>query len=276
VEYDLSTSEDTQEVYDPKTTAALTQQKSEENMGGTGPAGVPGTSSNLPGGTQGTVTVAPETSSSRSESATFAVSKSTRHTTQPAGRIRRLAAAVLVDDAIDVTDQSGKKTPTRRKRSPDEMKQIEQLTAAAIGMDTQRGDMLSIQNLSFQELPVETPPAPGKWDWIRRLLEQWSFVLRYAGVAALFLIVYFLILRPVKKQVLTAFRELPAKLVHANKELSKAEAPTHGVEIELPAATDEARRASALKKQLAQKVRSEPAAASRLVQSWIRDTGKEK
>ena len=244
-------------------------------MGGTGPAGVPGTASNLPNGAQGAVTVAPETSSSHSESATFAVSKSTRHTTQPPGRIHRLAAAVLVDDAVEVADPSGKKT-TRRKRSTEEMKQIEQLTAAAIGVDTQRGDMLSIQNLSFQELPVEATSSPGKWDWIRRLLEQWLFVLRYAGVAALFLIVYWLVLRPVKKQVLTAFQELPAKMMRANKELSKPEAPVPGIEIELPGASDQARRASALKKQLAEKVRKEPAAASRLVQTWIRGEGKER
>ncbi len=275
VEYDLSTSEDTQEIYDPKTTAALTQQKSDENLGGSGPAGVPGTASNLPAGTQGAVTVAPETSTSHSESATFAVSKSTRHVSQPPGRIRRLAAAVLVDDAVDVTGQNGKQTANRRKRSAEEMKQIEQLTAAAIGLDSQRGDLISIQNLSFQELPVEAPAAAGKWDWVRRLLQQWSFVLRYAGIAALFLIVYLLILRPVKKQVLTAFQELPARLAHTHKELAKAEAATQAVEIELPGASDQARRASALKKQLADKVRHEPAAASRLVQTWIRDTGKE-
>jgi len=273
VEYDLSTSEDTQEVYDPKATAALSQQKSEENMGGAGPAGVPGTASNLPGGTQSTVTVAPETQSSRSESATFAVSKSTRHVTQPPGRIRRLAAAVLVDDAVDLTDQGGKQVATRRKRTADEMKQIEALSAAAIGVDTQRGDLLSIQNLSFQELPVETPPPPGKFDWVRRLLEQWSFVLRYAGVVALFFIVYFLILRPVKKQVLAAFRELPAKLAHHAKELPKGAAAA-AVEIELPAGSEQSQRASALKRQLVEKVRVEPAAASRLVQTWIREEGK--
>ena len=69
VEYDLSTSEDTEETYDPKSAVALTQQKSEENAGGGGPAGVPGTASNLPGG-MGTKAVAinPETQSSRSES----------------------------------------------------------------------------------------------------------------------------------------------------------------------------------------------------------------
>src|SRR5580658_1309889 len=51
VEYDLGTSEDTQEVYDPKTTATLTQEHSEENSTGMAPAGIPGTASNVPAGT---------------------------------------------------------------------------------------------------------------------------------------------------------------------------------------------------------------------------------
>ena len=42
VDYDLSTSEDTSEIYDPKATATLTQQHSEEQGGGPAPAGVPG------------------------------------------------------------------------------------------------------------------------------------------------------------------------------------------------------------------------------------------
>jgi flagellar M-ring protein FliF len=271
VEYDLGTSEDTQEVYDPKASATLTQQKSQETMGGAGPGGVPGTASNLPGGAQTAVNVAPETQSSSSESATFAVSKSVHHTTQPPGRIRRVAAAVLVDDAVQVVDQGGKPTVTRRKRTPEEMKQIEQLAAAAIGIDSQRGDLLSIENLSFQEAPVETPPAPGKLDRIRRLLEQWAWLLRYAGVLALFLIVYFLVLRPVKKQVVTAFRELPARAARGAKELAQ---PGAAAEIQLPEGSDQSRRASALKKQLTDKVKSSPGTASQLVQSWIRESGK--
>src|SRR6267142_516432 len=48
VEYDIGTSEDTQEVYDPKTPTALTQEHSEESSTGEAPAGVPGTASNVP------------------------------------------------------------------------------------------------------------------------------------------------------------------------------------------------------------------------------------
>jgi flagellar M-ring protein FliF len=274
VEYDLSTSENTEETYDPKTTAALTQQKSEENMGGAGPAGIPGTASNLPGGASATTAVNAETQSSRSESATYAVSKSVHHSVQPPGRVRRIAAAVLVDDALDMVEKEGVQTANRRKRTPEEMKQIEQLAGAALGLDTQRGDLLALQNLSFQESPVETPVKPTTIETTRRLVVEWSGLLRYAGVAALFLIVYFLMLRPVKKQLLAAFRELPKRVAQPAKELAQggaAVAAASAVEIELPAGSAGAKRASALKKQLADKVKTEPAAASRLVQSWIRE-----
>jgi hypothetical protein len=79
-------------------------------------------------------------------------------------------------------------------------------------VDAQRGDVLAVENLSFQELPMEIPaPAPTKVEHWRRLILPWRGRLRYLGVAALFLVVYVLILRPVKKQALTAFRELPGK-----------------------------------------------------------------
>jgi len=273
VEYDLSTSDNTDEIYDPKAVATLSEQKSSENLGGPGPAGIPGTASNLPGATSATVNVANETQSSQSQSATYAVSKSTRHTTQPPGRIRRVAAAVLVDDAVEYSAQGTTQTATRRKRTPDEMKQLQQLAAAAIGLDTQRGDVLSLENLSFQQFPAEAVAAASRWEAIRRLLEEWSGVLRYAGVLALFMIVYLLILRPVKKQVLTAFRELPGHLAHvalkAGHQVPAEAMPV--AEIELPAGSEESRRASALKKRLTERVKTEPAAASRLVQSWIRE-----
>jgi len=271
VEYDLSSSDNTEEVYDPKTTAPLTAQKSEETANGGAPAGVPGTASNVPGSTAATVTVNGENESSRSESTTYAVSKTVRHTSEPPGRIKRIAAAVLVDDASETTQSGGKTAITRRKRTPEEMKQIQQLAAAAIGLDPQRGDLLSIENLTFEQLPAETPVPPTWLERIRKLLSGWAWLLRYAGIAALFLIVYLLILRPVKRQVVSAFRELPARVARSTKELGRAAA---AVEIELPEGSEQDRRAATLKKQLTEKIKSEPAAAGRLVQSWIKETGR--
>jgi flagellar M-ring protein FliF len=292
VEYDLGTSEDTQEVYDPKTTATLTQEHSEENSTGMAPAGVPGTASNIPAGTAASATPAAATatatpttgaistaaaalgteqSSSRTDATTYAVSKSLHRTLEPAGRVRRIAAAVLVDDAVEIADQAGKRTLSRRKRTSDEMKQIEQLASAAIGVDKQRGDVLAVENLSFQELPLETPPPPGKSEHWRQLLAPWSWMLRYFALAALFVVVYLLILRPVKKLAMTAFRELPGKAPARN---AASPLPASGGAGTLEAAAQppgDGQRAKDLKRMLTDKVKAEPAAASRLVESWVRE-----
>jgi flagellar M-ring protein FliF len=274
VEYDLGTSEDTQETYDPKASAATSLQRSEENAGGMSAGGVPGTASNVPGAAPAvSASTGSDQQSSRSESSTYAVSKSVHHSVQPAGRVKRVAAAVLVDDVIETTEQAGKRTSTRRKRTADEMKEIEQLAGAAIGVDAQRGDLLAVENLSFRSEPVDVLPPSTKIERGRRVLQQWSGLLRYVGIFLLFLVVYFLVLRPVKKQALTAFRELPGKL-SASARVLGANSGEASATIEGAQEPDGKQRASQLKRQLTERARTEPAATGRLVQAWVRETAK--
>lgn len=311
VDYDLSSSEESSEIYDPKTAATLAQQHTEELAGGANPAGVPGVTSNVPGSGAALTppvppavtplvpaVVAPGTASpsvvpgsvpagnalapslfsaidnqsSKSDSSTYAVSKNIRHILNPAGRVHRITASVLIDDAVDMKqDSSGKSTGgiVRRKRTLEEMAAIEKLARAAIGVDDQRGDVLAVENLSFQTAPIEVPLAPGKLDKLRLLLQPWAGTLRYVGITLLFLIVYVLVLHPVKKQAIAAFKQIPAHL-----DQSRVVA-TAGIDLnggtELPKGGEEAKRAAALKKELAEKVKAEPAVASRLVQNWIRE-----
>ncbi|MFI5090987.1 MAG: flagellar basal-body MS-ring/collar protein FliF [Terriglobales bacterium] len=293
VDYDLSSSEDTSEIYDPKATATLAQQHSEELAGGANPAGVPGVTSNVPGSGAAIVPVVPpvvpgvagnvpgsaaaslglfstiDNQSSKSDSSTFAVSKSTRHVLNPAGRVRRITASVLVDDALDSKQENGKSSAVRRKRTPEEMTAIEKLARAAIGVDDQRGDLLAVENLSFQTAPLELPAAPGKLDKWRLLVLPWVGALRYLGITLLFLVVYALVLRPVKKQAIAAFKQIPTRLA---KPLAAGAASADVLaSMELPQGSEEAKHAGALKKEITDKIKAEPAAAGRLVQAWIRD-----
>jgi flagellar M-ring protein FliF len=299
VEYDPSTTEENDETYDPKSAVAVSEQKSEEQVGGMLQGGVPGTSSNVPGGgtddskpaangakaaagngdakaagdnhTRTVVDGGDGTQLSKSESNTYAVNKVVRHTLQPAGRIRRITAALLVDDAIEVKQESGKRTETRRKRTPDELKQIEDLAKAAIGVDTTRGDIMTVQNLSFDQSPVETPVKPTIMQKVRVTLDDWSSLVRYAAIILLFLLAYALLLRPLKKQLMTTFRELPAALTAKNQPVAVGDlAPGQDVN-SLPAPQQ---RAITLKKQLLEKVTDEPQAASKLIQAWIHEEAK--
>ncbi len=271
VDYDLSSSEDTSETYDPKSAATITQQHSEELAGGANPAGVPGVASNVPGAGAASQIVSStiDNQSSKSDSSTFAVSKNIRHVTNPAGRVRRITASVLVDDALESKQENGKADAVRRKRTPEEMTAIEKLARAAIGVDDQRGDLLAVENLSFQNAPVEMPPAPGKFDKYRLQLQPWTGMLRYIGITLLFLLVYMLVLSPVKKHAIAAFKQIPAQL---SKPLPAGAGGDLLADIELPAGSEGAKRAGALKKELAAKIKSEPAAAGRLVQGWIRNS----
>ena len=118
---------------------------------------------------------------------------------------------------------------------------------------------------------------------VQRNVREWTWLIRYLALACLFGSVYTLLLRPVKKQVLTALRELPLrpanKLITAGGVTGQATA-LHGREAaETLIAESEnnpaLKKLSALKDHLVEKVRSEPAGASQLVQSWLREGGVE-
>ena len=83
--------------------------------------------------------------SSKTESAQYGVNKTVVHTVTPAGRIQRITAAILVDDAVVKTVRDGKTTVHRQKRTQDELNRIQELAEAAIGFDAKRGDTISVQ-----------------------------------------------------------------------------------------------------------------------------------
>jgi flagellar M-ring protein FliF len=265
VEYDETSGDETQESYDPAKSATLALQKSEETIGGALPQGVPGTASNIPNTASPVkATSSSDTQISRSESGTYGVNKTVRHTLLPAGRVKRITAAVLVNDAIS-TDASGK--TTRAKRTPEELKQIETLARAALGILDSRGDVIAVENLSFREVRVETPTPPTKMEKVVRVGKQWSWLLRYGLIALLFLAVYWMVLRPVRKQIVQSFKQVQS---HHQAETVLNGNTGHLVPLE-ENQDPVAQQTAQLKKQLVERAKAEPANASQLVQSWLRE-----
>jgi flagellar M-ring protein FliF len=279
IDYDESSGESTQELYDPNSTVVLSSQTSQETVGDLEPAGIPGTPSNVPN-SQGSTAAASQAKASstaqgiHSEGKTYAVSHTTRHLVEPAGRVKRIAAAILIDDAIETKTENGKTLETRRKRSPEEMKQIAEVAKAVIGFDLQRGDLFSLENISFRQQIVDMPIPPGKLQRFMIFAERWTSLLRYAGLLALFAVVYLAILRPVKKQVIAVLQS-PARASLpgpgatgvsgtqiASSTLTEGSRPALG----------DVQQAISLKKQLVTKVKEDPQGASRLIQTWLRES----
>jgi flagellar M-ring protein FliF len=272
-EFDPGTVEEQQESYDPEKTVALTMQRSEETNGGTQPGGASGTASNVPGGGTPAKTAFTEgLAQSKSESGTYAVNKIVRHSMQPAGRLKRLAVAVLVDDSYNPGDQRN----PRQKRSPEELKSIGEIAKASVGFDSARGDILTVQNISFQVVPADLPLPPTRLEKIRTLLIDWSHYIRIAVLLLLFSVTYLLVLRPVKKQLIRSLNAAQPKRGTALGANSSA-----GTDPALPEGEGTERANGAglqarpqigrLKQDISARVRNEPVSASRLVQSWIRN-----
>ena len=309
--YDQSSGDTTQETYDPANPVLLTEQVQEEHFGGSPPAGIPGTTSNVPAAPAKTadagkpadpskpadanktpaanpvnpiISISSENDGQRSQTRTYAVSKTLKHTIDPAGRVQKIAAAVLVDDFVEVKDEKGKTSETRRKRTPDEMKQIEDLARAAIGFDGARGDVLSVQNISFLNAPAEKLTPPAIVDRLRLTAEKWIWLGRYVVLLVLFGFVYLLILKPVKNQIVKSF-ELgtggkpalaggAAAISADGRALSPHEASALSqaqLQEELQLTTSDVERVIKLKKHLTDKVRRDPAQASAVLRQWMHE-----
>src|ERR1700723_2458335 len=186
VSYDHGTEKRTDEVYDPTQVATLSMQKSEQTSALRGRAsGVPGTASNSPAGAAaGSVAgsqaaAAPGTppllqkealpvypqqgggqgQSLNEENGTYGVTKHLVHSEQGPGRVRRVSAAVVVNDRSAVEGAGKMEHTVWKPRSPEEMHRLEELAQAAVGFDSRRGDQVVMENVSFSTNASEVKPA---------------------------------------------------------------------------------------------------------------------
>jgi flagellar M-ring protein FliF len=204
INLDFNTTEQTEETYNPNPPVILSQQKSEERSGVLGGAsGVPGTQSNLGTPTVHSTGSAPERVR-QSEVTNYEVNKLVRHTIQPKGTIRRLSVAVILDHkTVYGKTKDGKTSVRQEPRSQQDIDSYRQLVLAAVGFDAQRGDVVSIANVPFySEAKPEEPLPPVSWYSTRQVVLMPA--MKYGSLIILFLLVYFIILRPVRKKAFQA------------------------------------------------------------------------
>ena len=267
LDYDSAATEVTAESYDPDKTAPLTMQRTEQTADAQPvPAGIPGTASNAPNAqalpVYPQVTTQPQ--SAKSETATYGVSKTMRHTVENPGKIRRLTAAIVVNDRM-TQGAAGMKAAVWQTRSPEELRNLTALAQAAVGYDTVRGDLVTVQDLAFDDNRLQAPVSP-----IERVLkgaENSPMLVKYGALVAAILLILALGVRPAlrragvgKLPTERANAELPAPLVAEADALNTPESL---------ALSPETIRAQEIFNQVTETLRREPAQSSRLLQSWI-------
>jgi flagellar M-ring protein FliF len=176
VECDLTSGEQSEEIFDPARSVMVSSQKTEDISGTSLASGVPGTASNLPRPTS-----RPGASgvgmTRRSESISYQATRTVRRMKLPQGTIKRISIAVLLDQNVRWEGVGPQARRILEPPPPERIKAIRDLVAAATGFSAERGDQLIVESLPFETTlnlpPPEAPRAapapasPGRRGWTK-------------------------------------------------------------------------------------------------------------
>jgi flagellar M-ring protein FliF len=286
VDLDPATNEQAREQYAPNSGIVRSEQTSEESSkgGAQGAGGVPGSLTNQPpaGGTvaaaaapaaatppaagaaagqakpAATVTETAETgpeNSSKQATRNFEIDRTLSYSRQPGGRVKRVTAAVLLDNAHK-TGADGKETS--EALPPAQIEDITKLIKSAVGFDESRGDNVSVVNSAFR-IDNETLTPESVPIWQRPWLQD---AVRLALGALVLLALTLGVLRPL-------IRNLTANTGTGQAQLAGAVAGAGG-----EGATVAAAPPMALEQQIADAksmLAQDPKRAAQVVKSWVGD-----
>ncbi|MEM1673167.1 MAG: flagellar basal-body MS-ring/collar protein FliF [Archaeoglobaceae archaeon] len=232
---DFTRREQREEIYDPDMTAVVSQQKKKERTTTGGIAGVPGAQANIPPGA-GAVAGAGQVLTERSETITnYEVSKKEVYSVDPIIKVRRLSVGVLVDSNIKDLD----------------LEKIRRIVSASAGIDTQRGDVITVEAIPFQR-PVFEKQTPDYENYIK--LGLLAFLVLAISLASL------LILRKLlKKKEETTLRLLqsqpPLEAIEGAEELRMKAEKVQAIEA------------------IVKTAKEEPEKVARIIKGWLRSKG---
>jgi flagellar M-ring protein FliF len=267
---ELSTTEEAREQYRPESQVVRSEQTAEEiNRTGVGPQGVPGALTNqppqpgvaLPPGASVTTEIKPAQvevlpdSTSRQATRNYEIDRTIAYTKMPAGRLKRLTVAVLIDN-LRTVDEEGNVVET--PLSAEQLENITRLVKDAVGFDAARGDSVNVVNASFKG-EVEPEVTPEKIPlWERPLVRDIAKLI--AGLIAL-LAVVFVILRPLIRALLDPPRPANLPALPDNTPVQAATDETSGQPGPLDYETQLAQARSL--------VAQDPGRVAQVVKSWV-------
>ncbi|MEL6647305.1 MAG: flagellar basal-body MS-ring/collar protein FliF [Pseudomonadota bacterium] len=133
-------------VIDPESRTVISTDTEERSGTSSDSGGDVTVASNLPDGDAGGDSSSSQNSETR-ERVNYEISETEREVTLAPGAIKRLSVAVLVNGTSG-TDANG--APVFEPRSDEELEDLRDLVASAVGLDEARGDNLTIKTLEFE------------------------------------------------------------------------------------------------------------------------------
>lgn len=219
----------------------LTETSSEGTQ--TSISGIPGTESNIP--SYPATGYQPIKSETTSETKNYEVSKQHEIRTQAPGTVKSASVSVLIDS-------------TGRDILPSEKAEAEKLVAAAAGINTARGDVLTV---AFREFDTSLQAELQEQTNLQSRMFTINKVIN--AVIALFAIIIFFIIiknfmKPLEKPLPVS---IPAQPVSVAEEVS----------FELPRLDQEALEKIRMREEIEKLIKDDPEAAAKVIKTWLQE-----
>jgi flagellar M-ring protein FliF len=305
VECDFTGGELSEEIFDPARSVMVTSQRTEDNTGAAVSNGVPGTASTLPRPTSRPNGGANKTTRT-TENVAYQSSRTVKKTHLPAGVLRKMSLAVLVDQEVTWEKDKSAFKRVLVPPSPEKLKVIRDLVAGITGFSAERGDQLVIETLPFETTLLLEPPAspnaapgkpgaPGAGSPLALMLDRKTLLIGAGALAGLLLLAMaaFLVRRKGRNQNVSGPASVPATLPPAGANPSPPALLPGQMEIQLESqlaerdalqAKMDAQALSSLKlapiitkkaevfaKHLRDKIAKEPEISVQILRDWIRE-----
>ncbi|MEZ5425390.1 MAG: flagellar basal-body MS-ring/collar protein FliF [Pyrinomonadaceae bacterium] len=195
---DFSQIEQLEEKYNPQSQVVRSQQNSQEtrNSSKTNPAGVVGARANDPTAQNPPVPQNQQSGSDQRISTTtnYEIDKTVKKTIGGGGRVNRLTVSVVVDHKnVDGTEVA---------RTTEEVKQIQDLVAAAVGADENRGDSVVVQTMPFEKPQIEQNNSA--FSFLEKNKSLINPAIKYGALVLVALLILFFVVRPARKHLKAA------------------------------------------------------------------------
>ncbi len=198
---DFSQIEQSEEKYDPQSQVVRSQQTAAEarSFPGSQTNNVAGSRANnptapVPAVTPAPVAPAPGPSDQRNNATVnYEIDKVVKKTIGAGGRVNRMTVSVVIDhktvDGVEVARTSG------------EISQIQELVAAAIGIDPNRGDSVVVQTMPFSKPQLDQPSATSFMEGNKQLI---STLTKYGALVFIAILLLAFVIRPAHKALKAA------------------------------------------------------------------------
>lgn len=198
VEISVETETDREQIFerrfDPEGRVAISSETEERTTTATDTRSADVTvASNLPAGDGGSGGDSNSQDSEIRELVNYEVSETKREILRSPGAVKKLSVAVLLDGIRTTDGDTGEEIWT--PRAPEEIADLRELVASAVGLDESRGDTLTIKTLQFE--PLAIAGTVGTVGFFQSLHLDVMALVQLAVLAIVSLVLGLFVLRPI-------------------------------------------------------------------------------